>query len=258
MNRNLDIRKVFDIADDSLQGVLGYHCYVTSMQKNADMKKIWKYLPDNVIPHTFSWVRYYQKQDLTDTMASIFEFYQSRISLIAVVSVFEAALGDFIHYLNKNGYQQRLNSKELKGRGESYKTWIKWAYLEAQKCDIGDKKAIKRLPKTFGKIDNARRLRNLIIHNHGLFTERYEKGAINFGGIEIESHPDYAAFKKNPKIPSPIKITTQDIVDFSRSHIEVLHVLHNGIQKIFFGFSKAYDYRKEQKPIEWDKVLWGR
>jgi len=28
MDRNLDIQKVFEIADDSLQGVLGYHLYI--------------------------------------------------------------------------------------------------------------------------------------------------------------------------------------------------------------------------------------
>lgn len=258
MDRNIDIKKVFEIADDSLQGVLGYHLYVIAMQKSVDVKKIWEYLPDNVIPHTFSWNRYYQKQDLTGTLTSIFESYQSRISLIAMVNVFEVALGKFIYHLDKNGHPQTLNDKKLKGKYENYKNWIEWAYLVTQNCDIGDEKAIKRLPKTFGKVDNARRLRNLVVHNHGLFTEGYEeRWSINFMDNEIELHPDYAKFKNNPEVPSPIKLTTDDIIDFSRSHIEVLHILHNRIQKEFFGFSEAYDYRKEQKRIEWVKVLWG-
>lgn len=257
MDRNLDIQKVFEVADDSLQGVLGYHLYIIAMQKSVDVKKIWEYLPDTAIPHTFSWNRYYQKQDLTDTLTPIFEYYQSRISLIAMVNVFEVALGNFIYHLDQNGHPQTLNGKKLKGKDEKYKPCIKWAYLEVRKCDIGDEKAIKRLPKTFGKIDNARRFRNLIVHNHGLFTKRYEEDAINVMDIEIELHPDYAKFKKNPQIPIPIKLTTKDIIDFSSSHIEVLHILHNSTQKNFFGFSEAYDYRKEQKRIEWDKALWG-
>jgi len=39
------------------------------------------------------------------------------------------------------------------------------------------------------------------------------------------------------------------------------HVLHNEIQKHCFGHSDrydlAYDYGREKKPIDWDKVFWG-
>ena len=250
MSRNPEIQKIFEIADDSLQGVLGYHFYIDAMQNSVNVKKVWDNLPNDVIPHTFSWNRYYQKQDLTDTLAKIFEWYQSRISLIAMVNVFDAALSDFISQLKKVGHPQTLNGKP------TYYTHLKWAYLQAKECDIGDKEAIKRLPITFGIIDNARRLRNLIIHNHGLFTERYKEDAID-NAIKIDLHPDYAKFEKNPEIPSPIKITTDDIIIFISSHIEVLPVLHNTIQKKFFNFTKPYDYRNQQKTIEWDKVLWG-
>ena len=65
MNRNSDIQRVFEIADDSLQGVLGYHLYVIAMQKTVDPEKLLVHLPDKVIPHTFSWVRYYDKNDRT-------------------------------------------------------------------------------------------------------------------------------------------------------------------------------------------------
>lgn len=37
MSRNEEILRVFETADDSLQGVLGYHFYVTAMQKVADI-----------------------------------------------------------------------------------------------------------------------------------------------------------------------------------------------------------------------------
>jgi len=256
MNRNPEIQKAFEITDDSLQGVLGYHLYVTAMKKSVDVRKLSEYLPDNVIPHTFSWHRYYQKQDLTGTFGSIFESYQSRISLVAMVNVFEVALKKFICYLDGSGHPQTLNGKKLDG-DENYKTHIQWAYLEARKCDIGDKDAIKRLPKTFGKIDNARRLRNLVVHNHGLFNQRYKTDAIEYMDIEIELHPDYATFENSPQVPSPIRLTTDNIVDFSKSHVEVLHVLHNGVQKNFFGFPDAYNYGQEQKLIEWEKVLLG-
>ena len=257
MDRNSDIQKVFEIADDSLQGYLGYHFYVIAMQKSFDKVKILKNLPDNYIPHTISWNRNYQKKDLVSTMTQIFEVVQSRISLIAMVSVFEGAIRKFIYCLHQNEHPQSLNGKKLKAEKESYMTCIKWAYLVAKNSDIGDKEAIDRLPKTFGKIDNARRRRNLIVHSHGLFTEKYKEQAINFMDIEIKMHPDYAEFEKNPQVPHPIKMTTNDIINFSRSHLEVLHILHNNIQNNFFGFLEAYDYREEQKTIEWDKVLGG-
>ena len=56
----------------------------------------------------------------------------------------------------------------------------------------------------------------------------------------------------------PIEITTNEIIDFSKSHIEILHILHNTLQKKYFNALEAYDYRKENKLIEWNKVLWGK
>ena len=174
-------------------------------------------------------------------MASIFELYQSRISLLAMVNVFEVALTKFTQCLGlpKNSYKKQLS----------------WAYDESIKCDVGDEQAIKRLPTTFGKIDNARRLRNLVVHNHGLLDEFYKTDAVS--KFEVEMHPDYATFEKNSGKPTPANITTNNIIDFSQAHIEVLHVLHNSIQKNRFGFPEPYDYRRQQKRIEWHKVLAG-
>ena len=259
MKRDLDIQKVFETADDSLQGVLGYHLYVIALQKSADIEGILEYLPDQRIPITFSWDRFYSKQDLTNAFKSpFFELYQSRISLVAVTNVFEVALKNFIFNLDQKGYNQSLNGKELTERTLSYKKCIKWAYDKSTKCDIGDKEAIKRLPKTFGMIDDARRLRNLIVHNHGLFNQIYEKDAISTDGIEKYLHSHYQQFfQKNPQRLVPVIITTNDIVGFCRAHIEVIHVLHNSVQKGYFEFPKAYSYRRQRKGIEWKKVLWG-
>lgn len=120
-------------------------------------------------------------------------------------------------------------------------------------------KARERLTVTFSMIDNARRLRNDIVHNHGLFTEQHESDALQFDDAKVILHPDYELFKARHE-PTPIELTTGNIVDFSRSHIEVLHVLHNEIQKHCFGHSDpydlAYDYGREKKPIDWDKVFW--
>ena len=100
MNRDTEIQRIFEIADDSLQGVLGYHLYVTAMQTEASVEKIWKHLPDESIPHTFSWIRFYRKQDLTNAFRPpVFQFFQSRVSLLAMTTVFEVALENFIRCL---------------------------------------------------------------------------------------------------------------------------------------------------------------
>jgi len=250
MKRDSDIQRVFEIADDSLQGVLGYHLYTIAAQKSADIEKVAMHLPDNKIRITFDWIRFYNKQELMDLFTSpFFELFQSRISLIATTNVFEAALKRFISFLNEKGKHQK--------RRTSYKSRIEWAYQESLKCDVGRTETLKRLPKTFGIVDNARRLRNLIVHNQGLFDLKYETEAIHSHGIEVDLHPDYEEFRKNPQKPIPLMITTEYLLRFIIAHIEVLHILHNGIQKRFFGVTEGYSYESEMKPIEWRSVLLG-
>jgi hypothetical protein len=241
MNHNEEIKKIFEVADDSLQGVLGYHFYVMAAYKTLDLDKISDHLPQQSIPLTHSWDRYYDKAELIKGMTDIFEVYQSRVTLINMVSYFEVALKEFF---------VQLNPPKKNDRHRSYKDNIKWAYSESIKTDVADLEAVQRLPITFGKIDNARRLRNLIVHSRGYYTEFYKSDAIKENGIQLDYLPDY---EKNGNI----YIRTGNIIDFSKSHIEVLHVLHNGIQKRYFD-APTYGYLAEHKKIEWDKIFWRK
>ncbi len=261
MNRDKEIQRVFEIADDSLQGVLGHYLYVTALQLAADNEKVTANLPAERIPMTFSWDRFYRKEDLIEAFKlPEFQIYQARISLTTIVNVFEVALKGFIQQLAEKNHPQRLKNRYLR-------TCIQWASEQLSQCDIGDPKAIerdigppvaiKRLPRTLGIIDNARRLRNLIVHNQGLFDDTYEKDAIKAPGIAIDMHPDFLIHKTKPENPVPIVFDTGYFFRFSKAHIEVLHLLHNFIQKKYFGFQDAYDYSREKKGIEWNKVLWG-
>jgi hypothetical protein len=222
------------------------------MQSASNFEKIAEYLPDKGFQMTFSWGRYYQKEDLVQAFKPpVLQIYQSRISLTSVVTAFEVALDGFINYLVKKGYSKKVNNQN------SIKHCIKWAYEQLSPCDIGNEDAIRRLPVTFGIIDNARRIRNLIIHNQGLFDEGYEKDVIKFRGIIVDMHPDYSTYKINPKEATPIRFGTEYFLRFSKAHLEVLHLLHNEIQKKYFGYDLGYDYRVENKGIEWNKALWG-
>jgi hypothetical protein len=231
-----------------------------AMYKTFEIAKILPNLPDGVIPHTFSWVRYYQKEDLLAKLVPIFESIQCRYSLVAMLNVFQVGLRNFLTRLAETKHVQDLPTKKLEECLKTDRPRLNWAYKRARMCDVCDPEAINRLPVTFSRIDNARRLRNDIVHNHGLFTDRYETDALHFDDAEVILHPDYALFKDRRQ-SVPIKLATSHIEDFSRSHIEVLHVLHNEIQKDCFGHSDpddpAYDYRRAEKRIEWDRAFSG-
>ena len=260
MVRNQEIQKIFEVADDSLQSVLGFYFYIIALHVTAESNKIKIQLPTisgrEAFPHTFDWIRYYTKEDLINDFQSPFlEHYQSQLSLIAITSVFNDALGNFVTKLKSKGHPPFLYGKKL---GKNLKYWklIEWAFHESQKCTIGSQKAITRLPNTFGIIDEARLLRNLIVHKHGIFDKTYEKHALNLKGLKKFTHPNYQKFKDtNNSIP--VIINYEDIINFSRAHIEVLHILHNQIQKEYFGHPEAYSYERERKNIEWTRVLWG-
>jgi hypothetical protein len=265
MTRNQEIQKIFETADDSLQAVLGYHFYVMALYNSVDdLKKIRTHLPNvshkegvDAFPHTFSWLRYYYRDELIATyMPPFFELYQSRVSLTAIVSVFDDTLDNFVIKLKHLGCHPRLDGKEFEPKKKwFYKQRIEWAFSESREATIGDLEAIKRLPKTFGIIDEARRLRNVIMHNHGIFDERYDD-AIKSKDIERVEHPGYARFRDSGKDVAVV-INYADIVNFSRAHIEILHIIHNQIQKKYFNHPEPYHYGREKKIIRWDSAFWG-
>jgi len=117
--RNHEIQRIFEIADDSLQGVLGYHYYVMAINACANAIEISEYLPSisgqEAIPHTFTWIRFYRKKDLINTFRPpFFEYYQSRISLTAMISVFEDALEKFMIQLKSAGHHLLVDGKKSK------------------------------------------------------------------------------------------------------------------------------------------------
>lgn len=252
MHRDSDIQRVFETADDSFQGIIGYRLYTAAMQDAVDPERILQFLPRESFQTTFSWIRYYQRHDLVKAFEKPkLEFYQSRILLVSLTSIFDATLLDFIQHLHRKGSLKSMPRN-------NYKPRIEWAYETSLGAKIGEKAAIERLPRTFGIIDNARRLRNLLVHNQGLFRQKYERDAIKKKGMIVDLHPFYEVFRENPEKPVPVVINWNYLQRLILAHIEVLHILHNEVQRKFFGVSKGYSYAREGKPIVWERVLWGR
>ena len=139
-----------------------------------------------------------------------------------MTNVFSASLSNFINILKEKELldpvtitvieKGKPKKKDINGR-TNYKDSLNWAYQIVKNCGIGDPKAIERLPRTLGIIDNARRLRNRIVHDNGLFKESYEKDTIKDPEgrelFEVQTHPGYYIFEKNTKTNIPIILTPE-------------------------------------------------
>ncbi len=107
MKRDPEIQRAFEVADDSLQAIQGYHLYVIAAQKSSDREKIAEHFPNVGIRITPGWDRYYDKNGLINLFSSdIFEPIQAQVSLIYVVSVFDDLLSRFIKRLTRKSFRR--------------------------------------------------------------------------------------------------------------------------------------------------------
>jgi hypothetical protein len=240
--RDAAIEKIFTTADDGMQGLWGFHTYMSAALAVADRARLVSMLPNRRFPLTHEWKRFYNRHDLAAQMESIGpDFLQSRASLLLLVMIFEHAICRFNRQLHGCGHAPRKSK---------YKNLLEWVFSVVRDSHAGSATMIKRLPDTCGDVDNARRLRNTIVHNNGMYTEKYGSDSINDDWVRMASESDW-------RVLEPVLITTQRFEHFSRSHIELLHILHNSIQRKFFGHLDDFNYRSEHKRIEWHKVLGG-
>lgn len=251
MPRNLDIQRVFEVADDALQGLLGYYLYVINSVRCASRDCILGNLPKKVIPITHAWDRYYSPQELVDIMEKLLEPYQTRTSLVAMVNIFEVATGSFANCLQDTGHPPNIP-----GNPKHYINRLKWVFEKVAKSTFPDPKIQARITDLCLDVDHSRRLRNISVHNNGLFDDEYAKG-IEVGGRKPLKHLDYKRYVKDRSKAVPMILYPTDYVQLSKSHIELLHVLHYEIQRQDFGDSTGYSYRDQKKAIEWHRVLLG-
>lgn len=249
MPRDEEIKRAFEIADDGMQGVIGYFHYVKACQSLAEQSEIVKELPPRSIQITYEWVRPYNPQELCQVMQDDFLFYHARIALISLISIFEGALKNFIARLVET-------KKPLKAPRGNYKARLKWAFNIAKQSTYGPNSMKNRIPDLCLNVDHARRIRNLWMHNNGLFDEEYGNG-ISVNGRKPIIVPEYKEFLKNKKKQIPFVLNPDAFKMFSLSHIELLHQLHDAIQRRHFGQKRSYEYGAERKRIKWHRLLVG-
>jgi hypothetical protein len=261
MPRDPRIKRIFEVADDGMQGIVGYFHYVSAAQHIASDQIILEYLPKVAVPKDgafeiqhrmkmfHEWDRYYNPVELVQTMSSVFTPYHIRTCILGIVSIFEAFLSGSIDCLVSLGKQ-----KKVKG---GYKKRLEWVFQIVRKSSYGNASMQNRIPQLCLDIDHARRIRNLWMHNNGNFNREYKKSAIDVPEQEPIIVPEYQKFIKKPASKVPFPVDKNLFKTISKSHIEALHHIHNMMQKHYFGQKQWYGYTTENKKIEWNRVMFG-
>ncbi len=246
MSRDAVIEQIFTTADDAIQGLWGLHKFVDAAVNCADRDSLTQQLPNGAFQLTPEWMRYYKREDLVKEIDVVFEFIHCRNSLVLLVSIFEGTILRF---------NERLVALQKESKAEKYKKLLGWLVSLVRNTKSGSATMQNRLPQTCGDIDNARRLRNCFSHNNGRYNQFYVDDAINDGWIRVQNHSmDPSAISKGDKI----FIANPELERLLKSHVEVLHIVHNTIQHNFFGEVQDYNYQVEGKQIEWHRILTGQ
>lgn len=247
MSRNPVVENVFLTADDAIQGLWGLHSFVNAAVDVADRSQIESRLPSGSFQMTHEWERFYQRDELIKEMDNVFEFIHCRNSLVLLVSVFEGALRRF---------NEELHRLSLAKEESDYKPLLRWVFDLVRNTGSGSATMQSRLPENCGDIDNARRLRNCFAHNNGRYSQRYIDDAIKDNWVLIRHLGGNLAQAVVAK--EKIFIVNGQLERLLRSHIEVLHITYNTIQRRFFGETQDYNYAAEDKRIEWHRILSGQ
>jgi len=203
-----------------------------------------------VIQTTHDWIRFYNPLELINSISQVFLSYHAKTTVISMVSIFEGCLSNFEKRLVKLGKMKPIKRK-------SYKHRLQWAFEIVLKSEYGNLAMIKRLPDLCLDVDHGRRIRNLWMHNRGNYDKLYETDTIPVPGLGPIMEQDYFRFRKNPKKETPFNLSVELFQRLLLSHIEMLHHLHNMIQKNFFGQRRWYNYRAVRKGIDWKRLLLG-
>jgi hypothetical protein len=165
-----------------MQGLWALHMYLKAATDTTDEQSIGRSLPEKVFQLTHEWFRSYDPKELVRAIRDTgIDFLLSRASLVSLVVISEAAVGGMNARLAK-----LLHSSEVEGN----KRLLQWAFGLLRDSTSGSESMLRRLPETCGDLDNARRLRNCIVHNNGKYSNRYSEDAIDDRWVVVQREPD--------------------------------------------------------------------
>lgn len=261
--------KKFRDADDAMQGIFGYQLFVNSAIRCASIADVGTDIKRNRhiisghttyrFPLTHVWFRYFSPERLTQDMSKGYESYLAFTSLTNLVSIFDTALRDFFAYAKDNSKKKH----ELPNlRSRNYSVFLEGVFkfvidnrelIMNGRKDPAREKMIEEVPDRCCNIDEARRVRNCFVHNLGFFDEKYDK-AVLVEGRDAEKRSEFKEWRPGIEIRIPMSFTKY--VEYSRSHIELLHDVHDLIQRLFFTHDgSGYSYAGDEKIIDWRRVF---
>ena len=254
-NRDSEILSIFTASDDALQGMLGLHNYITLTNRIVwgrplDISKLGGSVVQLKITH--EWLRTYSTSDFLSSMQDSFEFRQCIAALMTMFPTLEIALRRFRARLWKLG---KVGHNHNPYREPDLKSLMKWSFGVLKDTNAGGDTMRKRLPEVCGDIDNARRLRNLAMHNNSKYNTNYIDDAISDGWVIPQFQKNYSQYVDARE---PIFLVNADIERMSASMIEFLHMVHNTIQRKFFKVRSDYNYEEEGKTPELYRMTSGR
>ncbi len=251
--RNSETQLVFEIADDALQALIGYFHFIDAAVTSVSDEKIRMMLPKESYKMTPDWFRNYNREELLRFMRDSFYPVHSRQCLVIMASHFEAAVSDFQKVL-KEVKKVKLESKYTR----NYKAKLLWMWDLIRKSKFGTKEMQKRIPTLCLIADDARRIRNLFVHNKGLLNLKYETDFLKIGTHKPIIYRNFDEYKKDTRIKIPILLSAREFMKFCICHIELLHFLHNEIQVKYFKFGGTpYSYRLDKKVQDWKRLFLG-
>jgi len=106
MARDGRTEAIVTTADDQMQGLWGFHRYLQAATDITEPKSLLNRLPQKSFQLTHEWGRYYDPNDMAEHVCEMREFLLCRLTLLGLVSIFEAALlrlNDHLATMNKCG-----------------------------------------------------------------------------------------------------------------------------------------------------------
>lgn len=173
MTRDSELQRAFETIDDSLTAVLGYSHYsmATYYSSQVNDQQILQHLPSSALQITHEWARFFDEGQLVSAMQSMYSLVTARLGLVLVVSYYEPGLKRMMERVVQQG-------KDLKDVPRDYKPKLEWAFRKIAMPSYGTPTMVQRVPELCLDVDHARRLRNLFMHNNGLFNQRYADDAL--------------------------------------------------------------------------------
>ncbi len=200
---------------------------------------------------TNEWSRVYAPADLVAVMRGTFPHYHVRSCLIAMAAIFEGVLTDFWEILESR------NIPQAKGRNSDYRPRLDWAFDRLTKTTYGSQGMLARLDQNRRDVDHVRRFRNCYLHNNGLYNSKYETTSLPIRG-RSDLHEDYVKWKADQTKPCPVVPDDRDFDKYYKAHVELLHQLHDVVQREDCGYTgTGYSYQEQGKIIDWSRIMLG-